>query len=46
MDKIRVNLILGEKQLATLKQIADKKDTSVSKIIRTLVEEYLKKEKP
>jgi hypothetical protein len=45
MDKIRVNLILGEKQLATLKQIAAKKDTSVSKIIRTLVEEYLKKEK-
>lgn len=43
MDKIRANLILGKKQLAELKKRAQVEDTSVSRIIRMLVEEYLKK---
>jgi predicted DNA binding CopG/RHH family protein len=45
MDKIRVNLMLGEKQLTALKKRASAEDTSVSRIIRTLIDEYLKKGK-
>ena len=37
--------MLGEKQLATLKKRATAEDTSVSRIIRKLIDEYLKKEK-
>jgi hypothetical protein len=42
MDKVRVNIVLGKKQLAELKKKANAEDTSVSRIIRKLVEEYLK----
>ena len=43
MDKIRVNIILGKKQHAELKKKAQAEDNSVSRIVRRLVEEYLKK---
>jgi hypothetical protein len=42
MDKIRVNIVLGKKQVAELKKRALADDVSVSRIIRKLVEEYLK----
>ena len=46
MEKIRVNLILGVTQLADLKKRAKAEDISVSRIIRQLVEEYLRREEP
>lgn len=45
MDKIRVNVVLGEKQLAALKKLAKGEDTSVSRLIRMLIDEFLKEKK-
>jgi hypothetical protein len=45
MDKIRVNVVLGEKQLAALKKLAKGEDTSVSRLIRMLIDEFLREKK-
>ena len=45
MEKIRVNVVLGEKQLAALKKLAKGEDTSVSRLIRMLIDEFLREKK-
>jgi predicted DNA binding CopG/RHH family protein len=42
--KIVRNFVVFESDMETLKEHAAKEDISVSKIVRTLIKEYLKKE--
>jgi metal-responsive CopG/Arc/MetJ family transcriptional regulator len=40
----RTNIYLPEEQLRRLRKMADKKDVSVSELVRRAIEEYLKNE--
>ena len=45
MKKVRVNVMLGENQLAALKKKVAKEDTSVSRVLRQLIDQYLRESK-
>ncbi len=44
MKKVRVNVMLGVDQLAALKKKLKKEDTTVSQMLRKLIDDYLKSE--
>jgi ribbon-helix-helix CopG family protein len=43
VKKIRVNVMLGKDQLAALKKKVKANDTTVSQVLRRLIDGYLKK---
>jgi hypothetical protein len=43
VKKIRVNVMLGKDQLAALKKKVAANDTTVSQVLRRLIDGYLKK---
>jgi hypothetical protein len=43
MKKVRVNVMLGAKQLADLKKKTEASGTTVSQVLRDLIDSYLKK---
>ncbi len=41
---IRTNIYLPQEQIRRLRKLAEKKDVSVSELVRRAIEDYLKKE--
>lgn len=43
-EKIRVNVMLGKEQMERLKAQLAREDTTVSQLLRRLIDDYLKKQ--